>query len=240
LQAAEHDHYETLQLSANAHPETIQRVYRILARRYHPDNSETGDAELFKQILEAYRTLSDPEKRGSYDARRTVTQRTRWKIFEQAAFSTGVEGERRKRQGVLEVLYSKRIGDPDQPHLSIQEVEELLGCPRDHLQVTLWYLKDKGLIHRTDNGRYSITSPGSMRSRVPRRPLRSPVREVESGCSPKPLARTTLTVALPAERSCNRYRGHDNSDREAGAVYRPLVLMRPTLAFRRRFHSLSR
>jgi hypothetical protein len=61
------DCYETMQLSRNADAETISRVYRLLASRYHPDNRETGDSEKFLRLAEAYQILSDPEKRARYD-----------------------------------------------------------------------------------------------------------------------------------------------------------------------------
>ena len=57
------DYYELLQISPNAEPETIHRVYRLLAQRFHPDNKETGDARRFRTIHEAYTVLTDPEKR---------------------------------------------------------------------------------------------------------------------------------------------------------------------------------
>ena len=38
-------YYEDLQVSSNADIETIERVYRLLAKRYHPDNNGTGNAE---------------------------------------------------------------------------------------------------------------------------------------------------------------------------------------------------
>ena len=66
------DYYEVLQISPNAQPETIQRVYRLLAQLYHPDNKETGDQALFEQVLQAYRVLSDPEKRAAYDIEHRV------------------------------------------------------------------------------------------------------------------------------------------------------------------------
>ncbi len=62
------DCYEVLQLSPNADAETISRVYRLLAARYHPDNRETGNSEKFLRLSEAYRILSDLEKRARYDA----------------------------------------------------------------------------------------------------------------------------------------------------------------------------
>ena len=63
------DCYEVMQLSPHADAETISRVYRLLAARYHPDNRETGNSEKFLRLSEAYRILSDPEKRARYDAR---------------------------------------------------------------------------------------------------------------------------------------------------------------------------
>ncbi|MEJ5370304.1 MAG: J domain-containing protein, partial [Bryobacteraceae bacterium] len=62
------DYYELLQISPNAEPETITRVYRILAARFHPDNPHTGDAEKFQLLRKAYQVLSDPQRRAEYDA----------------------------------------------------------------------------------------------------------------------------------------------------------------------------
>src|SRR5262245_4238174 len=64
-----HDHYEVLQLSPNADSETISRVFRILVKRYHPDNTVTGDNCKFNDIVQAYRVLSDLEKRAAYDVK---------------------------------------------------------------------------------------------------------------------------------------------------------------------------
>jgi len=59
------DYYELMQISPNAEIETIQRVYRMLAARYHPDNPETADADRFMLLNEAYGVLSDPDARPS-------------------------------------------------------------------------------------------------------------------------------------------------------------------------------
>ena len=61
------DYYEVLQVSPNADVETIRRIYRLQARRFHPDNLETGDAETFKKVSAAYEILSDPKRRELYD-----------------------------------------------------------------------------------------------------------------------------------------------------------------------------
>ena len=57
------DLYEVLQVSPRADEETIQRVFRHLAKRFHPDNTESGNAERFSELMEAFQTLSDAEQR---------------------------------------------------------------------------------------------------------------------------------------------------------------------------------
>jgi curved DNA-binding protein len=62
------DFYQVLGVPHNASSEEIQRAYRRLARRNHPDvNKDPGAEERFKEITEAYDTLSNPEHRARYD-----------------------------------------------------------------------------------------------------------------------------------------------------------------------------
>src|ERR1700691_3278176 len=154
------DLYEALQISPNADPETIHRVYRILAQRFHPDNQETGSNEIFQNLTYAYHTLADPEKRAAYDAQHRDARRLTWRIFDQSTAPMGVDGERRKREGVLTLLYRKRVAQPEQPFLMLKEMEELLGVPKEHLEFTVWYLRESQLIQRADNGRFTITLKG--------------------------------------------------------------------------------
>jgi molecular chaperone DnaJ len=63
------NHYEVLGVDRKARPSEIKKAYRKLARRYHPDLNP-GDKraeERFKQISEAYETLTDPAKRKAHD-----------------------------------------------------------------------------------------------------------------------------------------------------------------------------
>ena len=76
------DYYEDLQISANADSETIERVFRLLAKRYHPDNNVTGNADAFTRISSAYKVLADVEKRASYDACHVALKAEKWKASE--------------------------------------------------------------------------------------------------------------------------------------------------------------
>ncbi len=154
------DYYEVLQLSPNADLETIHRVYRALAQRYHPDNRESGDEEKFKLLLKAYRVLSDPEQRRAYDIEHKAAEPRRPKVLDWPKRPPDVNVEKNKRRKLLSLLYLKRISDPEQPSLTTLEMEEMLGITREQLQFSLWYLRESGWIVRGDNGRHFITAKG--------------------------------------------------------------------------------
>src|SRR6202140_2419414 len=81
------EYYEILQISANAEPETIHRVYRLLAQRFHPDNADTGNDTRFRLITEAYHVLTDPEQRARYDVGYHRQRQERCRLVSQAAES---------------------------------------------------------------------------------------------------------------------------------------------------------
>ena len=58
-------YYDLLKVAKNASPEEIKKQYKKLALEHHPDRG--GDSDIFKQISEAYQTLSEPQKRKEYD-----------------------------------------------------------------------------------------------------------------------------------------------------------------------------
>jgi curved DNA-binding protein CbpA len=173
------DFYEVLQVSDSAEQETISRVYRILAQRYHPDNRETGNEARFREMTEAYQILSNPEKRARYDATNQQRRKDRWRLVSAGAESENdFEMEQVVRLTVLEALYTKRRVEPHNPGIYLRELERMLGRPREHLEFTIWFLNQKKLIS-TDDARMFLTADGaeyleeSYRSNLQRKRLQS-------------------------------------------------------------------
>lgn len=154
------DFYDVLEISPTAHPDTIARVYRLLAQRYHPDNQETGDADRFALILQAYKVLSDPEIRAQFDVHHQAQKQVKWKLFDAKEAAGGVMSDKEIRFGILSLLYNKRRRDPENPSVPMFEVEGLLGIPREHLEFSFWFLREKGFIVRSDGGGLVITVAG--------------------------------------------------------------------------------
>jgi hypothetical protein len=158
--AADRDHYETLQVSPRADQETIQRVFRHLAKRFHPDNGESGDANRFTEVMEAFEVLSDAKLRARYDATYEQAREARWHVFDQETALSDVASDRRIRVAILSLLYTARRNDPDHPGLGPLDLERLIGCPEQHMKFHLWYLKENGWIQRLDNGTIAVTAGG--------------------------------------------------------------------------------
>jgi curved DNA-binding protein CbpA len=154
------DYYETLQISANAEPETIHRVYRLLAQRFHPDNTDTGNDQRFRELAEAYEVLSDPERRAKYDVVHQQFWRERWKVVETTNVDVDFRSEQIARLTVLELLYTRRRTEPQKPSMSILDVEALTGRAREHLEFSIWFLTQKRFVQRGDDSGLTITAEG--------------------------------------------------------------------------------
>jgi DnaJ-class molecular chaperone len=67
------DYYEVLGIKNTATAEEIRKVYRQLSLKYHPDrNTDPSATEKYKEINEAYETLSDPAERQKYDMMKSM------------------------------------------------------------------------------------------------------------------------------------------------------------------------
>jgi curved DNA-binding protein len=154
------DYYEILQVGQNADLETVERVFRLLAKRYHPDNSESGDDERFREVHDAFEVLADPQLRAEYDVQYDRNKTLQWSIFEQGSAIGGQEEDRRIFRGVLALLYAARRKNPRSGGLGAVDLERMLGVPREHLEFPNWYLKKKGWVEVLDSGQFAITVEG--------------------------------------------------------------------------------
>jgi curved DNA-binding protein len=174
------NHYEFLQISPNAQPETIHRVYRFLAARFHPDNPVTGDPEKFLLLNRAFEVLSHAERRAEYDAKLRSEQSRLNPAFESVDFLDGVEGELNRRLAVLSLLYRRCRANVNDPRVSLRDLENAMGFPREYLDFTTWYLQKKKYITREDNSDFALTALG--------------VDYVESNCSKLPILSRLLNA----------------------------------------------
>jgi curved DNA-binding protein len=154
------DYYEDLKISPNADSETIDRVFRLLAKRYHPDNQVTGNTDAFNRISTAYKVLADIEKRASYDAQYEALRAKKWKATEPATSTKSSQHDELLRKRILSILYIERRNDAANSGVGLWRIEQLIGLPEKILEFHVWYMKEKCWIQRTDTGGYAITVAG--------------------------------------------------------------------------------
>lgn len=79
------DHYRTLQVSRDADFEVIERAYKVLSRKYHPDmlpgSESRGATRRMQQLNEAYSVLKDPAARARYDLTLPPEGAQAWDVF---------------------------------------------------------------------------------------------------------------------------------------------------------------
>jgi curved DNA-binding protein CbpA len=190
------NYYDLLQVSPQAERETIERVYRLLAARYHPDNQETGDAERFRLIQEACEVLRDPVRRKEYDLQFETTATKPLPIFLGKEFTDGIDAEAKIRIGVLCLLYSKRRANPDFAALSLLDMENIMAFPRERLLFALWYLRAKRYVLQDDRSSFIISADGVdfLESELPTNQILHKIfRASESGVMVYPKALSSKT-----------------------------------------------
>ena len=151
------NHYESLELSPSASFETVERVFRYLAKRYHPDASEHGDIQKFTQIAEAYDVLSDPAKRATFDLEFNKQNVAEVEIVEGTAT---IGDDTADRHRLLSLFYAQRRRSIKHPGLGMNTVEQMMGIPVEVLDFHVWFFREKGWIQREEGGAISITADG--------------------------------------------------------------------------------
>jgi curved DNA-binding protein CbpA len=154
------DCYEILEVSPNADLGTIERTFRYLAQRYHPDNQDTGDRLRFEAIMVAHGVLKDPVKRAEYDIQHKDHSTSRSKLAEEVSDSEGIGRDVDIQNKLLSILYVQRRQNTRDPGIGTSILARMLDCPAEHVEFHLWYLKEKGWINRTDGGALAITAEG--------------------------------------------------------------------------------
>ena len=79
------DHYRCLQVTRDADPSVIERAYKALSMKHHPDRAAPQQRETatrrMQELNEAYRVLRDPETRRAYDAQLPTDSTSGWDQF---------------------------------------------------------------------------------------------------------------------------------------------------------------
>lgn len=180
------DYYRILQVDPQASATIIRYSYRYLAAMYHPDNAESGDAERFRLITDAWKVLSDAGKRAAYDASLGIAS---MKAAQDAAAAINNAAQNAAasaakaasaqasntttaapkgslswneielRLAVLQVLLEARRKRPQTGGASAKMIMDCLNCGMGDLEFVLWYMREKGYISRTDMA-FMITVAG--------------------------------------------------------------------------------
>lgn len=179
------DYYELLQLSPNADTETVERVFRHLAKKLHPDNRESADPEKFRQIVDAHGVLSEPKARAGYDVKYQDYWNRKWKIASEAGDGSAFGDDRETRESLLSLLYVQRRRNPKSPGLGDYEMARLIGKPYEMVEFHLWYLKSKGWVERLDTGMLAISASGVDQIEENRLRLRNDRLLTAGGASPQ-------------------------------------------------------
>ena len=154
------DYYELLQLSSNADAETIERVFRHLAQKFHPDHNNVTNKDRFIQIIEAHQILIDPETRAGYDVKYRDYWNRKWRLASVASDMSEFGDDKVSRERILSLLYVQRRRSMKSPGLGEVEISRLLNTPLEMVDFHLWYIRTKGWVERLDTGHLAITALG--------------------------------------------------------------------------------
>lgn len=154
------DHYHVLGIEPKSDSETLQTAYAELARRYHPNNPDTGDREAFDAVNAAYEVLSDPAQRLAFDSLKGVGEDVSCPQFSGTAFFESLGSDAGLRVALLCILYERRKKKPLKPGLPMRYVEAMLNADLDELFFVLWYAKQRGWVASDDKSNLLITVQG--------------------------------------------------------------------------------
>ena len=170
------NYYEIMGVRPSASEEAIALRFRSLVRRYHPDNTITGDRVKFEAILQANDTLRDRARRAQYHKDNShqlpplscelnehaddVSKAQSADEDPEFVDGLGIDRDAAIQNNLLTMLYLQRRRKTRETGIGNAELERLSGCPHEHLELHIWYLREKGWIARGEDGLLAITVEG--------------------------------------------------------------------------------
>jgi hypothetical protein len=151
---AEPEYHELLRAGAAGEGRRLDQLYGQFEARYGAGSIESGHAEIFKRIKEAYRILKihNPYQQAESGLSKPIVG---------FGWPEGLRELKDKRLAVLGLLYKKRMSDHKNASLSARELESLTGLRDDEIGFIVWYLREKGAIALNDySSDYAICAPG--------------------------------------------------------------------------------
>jgi curved DNA-binding protein CbpA len=153
------DYYDLMQISPNADEDTIQQMFRYLAKKWHPDYNKE-ESERFRLLIEAHKVLTNPERRAAYDLRYQRFWDSRLGLVADASETQTFVDDGEVRERLLSLYYVQRRSSMNDPGLGELEVARLVRIPTHLIEFHVWYLKEKGWICRLENGKFALTADG--------------------------------------------------------------------------------
>lgn len=136
---AEPDYHELLRagMDGDLDHSGLDRLYRSLAARYHPDKGDSGNSETFLRIAQAYQILS---------ASQVQVESGLTKPAQGFAWQERLRNLKDKKAAILGLLCDRRISDYRNATVSESELESLTGLTSNEVGFILWYLREKGAV----------------------------------------------------------------------------------------------
>ena len=154
-QTSDKNHYDISQVSQNASQEVIEKMFRFLATKHHPDAG--GEKKQFNEMVEAFEVLRDPAARSNYDMEIKTEKQEISRLVEN---SKQAGPDAAIRHELLCLFYARRREQGVSPALGAMAIEKALNLSENVLEFHLWYFKEKGWIARWESGGFAITAEG--------------------------------------------------------------------------------
>ena len=158
------DYYALLQVNPTCDAKMLEKAYRYSAQMYHPDHTDTADVDKFQEIIAAYSVLRTPEKRAEYD--RVYREHNKGAFFAFPANEAAQINEEsaiedaEAHEKILFHLYKQRRENATDPGVMGYYLQRMLDCSDENFEFHAWYLKSKGYIEITQEGKLAITIDG--------------------------------------------------------------------------------